>query len=102
MARLCRARPLFHLCRLGAYGLISSRRGRAVSIDVRIRADEVRGVIDASGTLPFRNLRIGAQRSGAIRHAVGEMSCDDFLRRLSMLDPLVQGTNGVKRIWTRT
>src|ERR1035437_9327089 len=68
----------------------------------RIDASEVSGIIDAPGALPPRNLGIGAQRSGAIRHAVGDMRCDNLLRRLSVLDPLVKGAQRVESIRTGT
>src|SRR5690348_16696939 len=61
-------------------------------------ADEVRGVALAAGSRPLRHQREGAERAGEVDRAVGAVRGDDALRRLAVLDPVLERGQHVERV----
>src|SRR5438093_931426 len=61
-------------------------------------ANKIRRIVDAAGALVFRNLRIRTQRPRSLDLPVTGAGCDDAVRRLALLDPLVQRAHFVEDI----
>ena len=57
---------------------------------MRLSANEVRRIIDAAGPHVPRNLRVGTDGTCAGYHPTCHPRSDDFFRRDTLLDPLLQ------------
>ena len=76
--------------------------GDRKNVTLRQPANEVGGVVGTSGSCVLRNSWVRTERSGAVHASVGDMSCDDAVRRLAPFNPVVECPNRVEHVWSFT
>src|SRR5229473_1464823 len=73
-----------------------------IALLVRVPAFEVRSIVRAAAARIDGNLRVDAQRARAVDNSARAVRCDNPLWRLAFLDPVLERSQHVESIRTRT